>query len=89
MGTVSTTSLLRRLVDLDMLDDEIASIETFGVGVGLGVAKKCKEEFGGFDRPARARDAELLSYLMKRRCVSQIIFHVAPQHIRRIFEASL
>lgn len=33
MSTVGTTALLGCLVDLDMLDDQIASVEAFGVGI--------------------------------------------------------
>lgn len=33
MGTISTTTLLRRLIDLDVLDDQVARVEAFGVGV--------------------------------------------------------
>ena len=33
MSTVGTTALLGCLVDLDVLDDQVAGIEAFGVGV--------------------------------------------------------
>lgn len=33
MSTVGATALLGCLVDLDVLDDQIAGVEAFGVGV--------------------------------------------------------
>ncbi len=33
MSTIGTTTLLRRLIDLDVFDDQVSGIETFGVGV--------------------------------------------------------
>ena len=46
MGTVSSTTLLGSLVYLDMLDDQVAGVEAFGVGVGFCVFKEAEEEFG-------------------------------------------
>ncbi len=37
VGAVRPSALLRSLVDLDVLDDEGAGVETLGVGIGLGV----------------------------------------------------
>ncbi len=39
MSTVCTSPLLGCLVDLNVLDDQITGIETFGVGVGFGVVE--------------------------------------------------
>ena len=61
MSTISTTTLLRRLINLDMLDDQIAGIEALCVGVGFCVFEQAEEEFGGLLGPARFRDAELFS----------------------------
>ena len=61
MRTVCTTTLLGRLVDLDVLDDQVAGVETLGVGVGFGVLEEREEEGGGFLGPARAGDAELFA----------------------------
>ena len=61
MRPVRPTSLLRRLVDLDMLDDEIAGIETLGVGVGFGVLEQRDQVGGGFLWPARLGDAEFFA----------------------------
>jgi hypothetical protein len=46
---------------LDVLDDQVASIETLGVGVGLSVLEQTEKEFGGLDGPAGLGDAELLA----------------------------
>ena len=59
MSTVSTTTLLRCLIDLDVLDDQIAGIEALGVGVCFCVFEEAEEEFGGFFGPAGFGDAEL------------------------------
>ena len=40
VSTVRPSPLLRRLVDLDVLDDQTASIKTLGVGIGLGVLQE-------------------------------------------------
>ncbi len=67
VSTVCASPLLGSLVDLDVLDDEIAGVETFGVGVGFGIAEKTKEEFGGLDGPACARDTELFACMKNSR----------------------
>ena len=58
---IRTPSLLRRLVDLDVLDDEIAGVEALGVGVRFGVLEQAEQELGGFDGPAGLGHAELLA----------------------------
>ena len=49
------------LIDLDVLDDEVAGIEALGVGVGFGVLEETEEEVGGLDWPAGLGDAESLA----------------------------
>lgn len=61
MGTIGSATLLWGLVDLDALDDEIRSVETLGICVRFGVSEEIENELGGFNRPAGARDTELLS----------------------------
>lgn len=61
MSTVCASPLLRRLVDLDVLDDQVAGVQALGVGVGLGVLDKTEEELGRLDGPASLADAELLA----------------------------
>ena len=62
MGTVCTAALLGCLVHLNVLDDQVAGIEAFGVGVCFCVFEKAEEEFGGFFGPASFGDAELFPY---------------------------
>jgi hypothetical protein len=57
--------LLRGLVDLDVLNDQVAGIETLGVGVGLSILEETEEELGGLDGPSGAGNTELLA------CTSQ------------------
>ena len=61
MRTIGATTLLGRLVNLDMLHDQIPCVEALGIGVGLGVLEQAEEELGGFLGPAGAGDAELFA----------------------------
>ena len=58
MSTVSAPSLLGGLVDLDVLDDQVAGVKTLGVGVGLGVLEETDEDLSGLDGPAGLGDTE-------------------------------
>lgn len=62
MGTVCPSSLLGGLVDLDVLDDQVAGVETLGISVGLGVLEETEKELGGLDGPSSLGDTELLAY---------------------------
>lgn len=64
MRTVRPTALLRRLVDLDVLHDQVARVKPFGIGVCFRVLEQAEEEFGGFLGPAGARDAELFACVL-------------------------
>jgi hypothetical protein len=63
VGAVCAAALLGGLVDLDVLDDQVAGVETLGVGVGLSVLEETEEELGRLDGPAGARDTPLLACL--------------------------
>jgi len=73
VGTVSASPLLGGLVDLDVLDDEVAGVEALGVGVGLGVLEQTEKELGGLDWPAGLGDTELLAL-----CASSSASSVPP-----------
>ena len=62
VSTVSTAATLGGLVDLDVLDNQVAGVETLGVGVGLSVLQEIDQELGGLDGPASLADTELLAY---------------------------
>lgn len=68
--TISASPLLGSLVDLDVLDDEVAGVKTLGVGVGLGVLEEIGEEFGGLDGPAGLGNTELFA------CCSHLLANV-------------
>jgi hypothetical protein len=72
VGTVSAAAALGSLVNLDALDDQVASVETLGVGVGLSVLEEVEEVLGGLDGPASLADTELLAC---RRRWSVDLFH--------------
>lgn len=62
MSTVSAAAALGSLVNLDALDNKVASVETLGVGVGLSVLEEVDQELGGLDGPAGLGDTELLAW---------------------------
>jgi hypothetical protein len=61
VGTVCSPPLLGGLVDLDVLDDQVAGVKTLGVGVGLSVLQETEQELGGLDGPASLGDTKLLA----------------------------
>lgn len=61
MGTICTTTLLGRLVDLDVLDDQVAGVQALGIGVCFCVLEESEEVFGGLDGPAGTGDTELFA----------------------------
>lgn len=72
MGTVSPSSLLGGLVDLDVLDDQVAGVETLDIGVGGGVLEETEKVLGRLSGPSSAGDTELLA-CSKSRLVSILI----------------
>lgn len=76
--TVCPSPLLRCLVDLDVLDNEIRGIETLGVGIRLGVLEKIEEVSGGLFGPAGFADAKLLACcrcMLANHCLNEIMHH--------------
>ena len=65
MSTESASSLGRGLVDLDVLDDELLSVETGNDGVGLSVLEKVDEVASGLHGPASLGNTELLACLVR------------------------
>ena len=61
VGTVCAAALLWGLVDLNVLHNQVAGVETLGVGIGLSVLEQAQEELGGLDGPAGLGDTELLA----------------------------
>lgn len=61
VSTVGPSPLLGSLVHLDVLDDEVAGVETLDIGVGLGVLQEVEEVLGRLDGPAGHGDTELLA----------------------------
>jgi hypothetical protein len=61
VSTVGTSATLGGLVDLNVLDDEVAGVKTLGVGVGLGVLQQSEQLLGGLDGPASLGDTESLA----------------------------
>jgi hypothetical protein len=63
VGTVRASPLLGRLVDLNVLDNQVAGIETLGVGIRLSVLEQVRQELRRLDGPASLGHAELLAYM--------------------------
>lgn len=61
MGTVCSPSLLGGLVDLDVLDNQVAGVEALGISVGLGVLEEAEEELGRLDGPSGLGNTKLLA----------------------------
>ena len=61
MSTVRTSPLLWRLVNLDVLDNQVAGVEALGVRVRFGVLQQTEQELGRLDWPAGLGDAKLLA----------------------------
>lgn len=59
--TVSPPPLLWCLVHLDMLDDQIAGVETLGIGIRFSILEKAEQKFGRLDGPACLADTELFA----------------------------
>jgi len=61
VGTVCPAALLGSLVDLDVLDNQVASIETLGISIRLGVLEETEEELGRLDGPPGAGNTKRLA----------------------------
>ena len=61
MCSVSSSSLLGCLVDLNVLDDQVVSVEAFAISVGFSVLEETKEKFGGLDWVSGFGDAKCLA----------------------------
>lgn len=61
VGSVSSSSLLGCLVDLDVRDDEDLLVKTLGLGVGLSVLEQVLDELDGLDGPSGLGHAKLLT----------------------------
>jgi hypothetical protein len=65
VGTVCPAALLGGLVDLDVLDDQVAGVKTLGVGVGLGVLEEREKELSALGGPAGLGDTESLAFRIR------------------------
>lgn len=61
VGAISSPPLLGSVVNLNVLDDEITSVKTLGIGVRFGVLEEAKNKLGRLYRPAGTVDTELLA----------------------------
>jgi hypothetical protein len=73
VGTVGSSPLLGCLVDLDVLDDQVAGVEALSIGIGFGVSEETEEVLGGLYGPSGARNTKLLACTMNSGSVSD--FH--------------
>lgn len=61
VGAVCPPPLLWGLVDLDVGNSKVGSVEALELSVGPGVLEEVQKESGGLDGPASTGDTELLS----------------------------
>jgi hypothetical protein len=61
MCAVSTSTALGGLVDLDVLNNEVAGVEAFGVCISLGILQEAEEMLGRLHRPAGFGNTPLLA----------------------------
>lgn len=61
VSTVCASPLLGRLVDLNVLDDQVLRVQPLGIRIRLGVLEQAREELGRLDGPAGLADTELLA----------------------------
>jgi hypothetical protein len=64
VSTVGTSATLGGLVDLNVLDDEVAGVKTLGIGVGLSVLQQTEQLLSGLDGPASLGDTECLACIV-------------------------
>ena len=88
MSTVCSSSLLGGLVDLDVLNDQVAGIETLGVGVCLSVLEETEKELGGLDWPSGSGDTECLACDIPSIPVSNPIQDSSDRNYRTLCSAS-
>ena len=89
VSTVCAPSLLGSLVDLDVLDDQVAGVETLGVGVGLSVLEETEEELGGLDGPAGLGDTESLACVFIVNIMTLEKFQIRKSSIHSQFHLSI
>lgn len=61
VGTVSSSALLGSLVDLDVLNDQVAGIEALSIRVRLCVLEETEQELSRLDWPSSSGDTECLA----------------------------
>jgi len=82
VSAVRASPLLRRLVDLDVLDDQVAGIQTLGIRVRLGVLQQAEQELSRLDGPAGPADAKLLAYIMTHESTSTSLFRASSHEMQ-------
>lgn len=61
VSTVCSATLLRGLVHLDVLDDQVAGIETLGIRVCLSILEKTEQELSRLYWPSSTGNTKLLA----------------------------
>ena len=88
VGTVCSSSLFGGLVNLDVLDDQVAGIETFSVGVCLSVLEETEKELSGLDWPSGSGDTESLAYRQPVNTCLRLISTTLAQRSRTLCSAT-
>jgi hypothetical protein len=72
MSTIRASPLLGRLVDLDVLDNEIIGVQALAISIGLSILQQALQELSGLDGPAGLAHTELLAYSPISMCILPI-----------------
>jgi hypothetical protein len=58
VGTVGSTTVFGRLLNLDMADNEIIHVKALDLGIALSILEQLQKEISRFDGPATLRRVE-------------------------------
>ena len=61
VGTICPTTLFWCLIDLNMLNNQMAGVQTLSIGIRFSILEESEEILRRFDWPSSTSDTELLS----------------------------
>lgn len=86
VGAVRSSPLLRCLVDLNVLDQQVVGVESLSISVGFGILEQAKEEFGGLDWVPGFRNAKVLAC---ESIVSAILLACVPNAVAPVLPVTI
>jgi hypothetical protein len=64
VSTISSATLLRGLVYLDVLDNEVFLVQSLDIGIRFSVLEKIDQELCGLLGPTSTGNSELFAYII-------------------------